>query len=427
MQKKSYLVAGAAAAIVLLLGCGVSWGSGRGGPSAWSEEEMAMLGSLWIGSLPPQPTDPSNAYSDLPKAAALGHKLFFDTRFSSNGQVACAICHVPNRQFQDGTPLAHGLGTTNRRTMTVVGTAYSPWLFWDGRKDSQWAQALGPLENPVEHGGNRTQYAHLIARYYREEYESLFGPLPDLSGLPGTAGPVEDAQTRAAWQAMTPEQQQAVTRIYVNMGKAIAAYERQLMPGPARFDAFAQALLVKDRKAQRSILNADELAGLRLFIGRANCAQCHTSPLFTDNYFHNTGVPAAAGLPEDTGRAKGAQQVLTDEFNCLSAYSDAAPEDCAELSFMVAEGEELVRQFKSPSLRNVAGRGPFMHVGQFASLEEVLRHYNTAPAAPAGHSELHPLELTDVEQQQIIAFLKTLSSPLAADPRWLRAPAADER
>jgi cytochrome c peroxidase len=224
---------------------------------------MAVLRSLWIGSLPPLPTDPSNAYANLPKAAALGHKLFFDTRFSSNGQVACATCHVSNRQFQDGIPLAHGLGTTNRRTMTVVGTAYSPWLFWDGRKDSQWAQALGPLENPVEHGGNRTQYAHLIARYYREGYEALFGSLPDLSGLPASAGPVEDAQARAAWQAMTPEQQQAVTRIYVNMGKAIAAYERQLMPGPSRFDAFVQALLVKDRKAQHRVLNPDELAGLR--------------------------------------------------------------------------------------------------------------------------------------------------------------------
>ena len=60
--------------------------------------------------------------------------------------------------------------------MTVVGAAYSPWLFWDGRKDSLWAQALGPLESPVEHGGTRTQYAHLIDRYYRSDYEALFGP-----------------------------------------------------------------------------------------------------------------------------------------------------------------------------------------------------------------------------------------------------------
>ena len=87
--------------------------------------------------------------------------------------------------------MAHGVGTTTRRTMSIVGTAYTPWLFWDGRKDSQWAQALGPMENPKEHGGNRTLYTHLIAQYYRTEYEALFGPLPDAAHLPPSAGPVD--------------------------------------------------------------------------------------------------------------------------------------------------------------------------------------------------------------------------------------------
>src|SRR5215813_5697133 len=139
----------------------------------WSDDELAILKTLWIGNLQPLPADPSNKYADNPKAAELGQKLFFDTRFSSNGQVACATCHIPDKLFQDGTPLAHGVGTTNRRTMTIIGTAYSPWFFWDGRKDSQWAQALGPMESAVEHGGNRTLYAHLIAQYYRREYEAI--------------------------------------------------------------------------------------------------------------------------------------------------------------------------------------------------------------------------------------------------------------
>ena len=103
-------------------------------------------------------------------------------------------------------------------------------------------------------------------------------------------------------------------------------------------------------------------------------------------------------------------------------YSDAGPEDCAELRFMVAEGDKLERQFKPPSLRNVFGRGPFMHAGQFATLEEVLNHYNTAPRAPAGHGELEPLNLTDEQIAQIIAFLKTLDSPINADPQWLTNP-----
>jgi cytochrome c peroxidase len=392
----------------------------------WNNDELAKLQSLWIGSLPPLPPDPSNAYGDDPRAAVLGQKLFFDARFSLTGDVACATCHLPDQNFQDGLPRAQGIGRTNRRTMPIAGTAYSPWQFWDGRKDSQWAQALGPLENPVEHGGNRTLFAHLIARYYREEYEALFGPLPDLARLPPNAGPVPDAEARSAWERLAESDRQAVTHIYANMGKAIAAYERLLLPGPARFDAYVEAALKNDRSAMQATLSQDEAAGLRLFISKAECIQCHNGPLFTDNHFHNTGIPVAAGLPEDTGRALGAKQVLADEFNCLSPYSDAGPDDCAELRYMVSEGEDLLRQFKPPSLRNVAGRPPYMHAGQFATLEEVLAHYNRAPAAPAGHTEIKPLDLTEAELRQIIAFLHALNSPVKTAPEWLRAPPLPE-
>jgi cytochrome c peroxidase len=392
--------------------------------SPWTKDEIATLQSLWIVSLEKLPPDPSNAYGDNLAAAAMGQRLFFDTRFSVNGKVACATCHLPNQLFQDGKPLATGIGTTTRRTMTIVGTAYSPWFFWDGRKDSQWAQALGPMENSVEHGGNRTQYAHLIDLYYRTEYEALFGPLPDLSGLPPNAGPVEDPQVRAAWDTMAPQEQQSVTRIYANIGKSIAAYERRLLPGPARFDRYVEAILHKDYRTAQAILTTQELAGLRLFIGKANCTQCHNGPLFTDNHFHNTSVPAVAGLPEDLGRTIGAKQVQADEFNCLSPYSDAAADECSELRFMIADGEQLVRQFKPPSLRNVAERAPFMHAGQFATLEEVLAHYNAAPRAPAGHSELNALRLAPGEIEALIAFLHTLSGPLNVSPEWLAPPSS---
>lgn len=392
------------------------------GQTKWNDDELAALRGLWIGSLPPLPPDPSNRYADNPDAAALGHKLFFDTRFSSNGKVACATCHLPDQLFQDGTPLAHGVGTTDRRTMTVIGTAYSPWLFWDGRKDSQWAQALGPMESPVEHGGNRMFYAHLIAEFYAEEYTALFGPLPDLSDLPRNAGPIADAEAAANWKTMSPEDKEAVTRVYVNMGKAIAAYERLLNPGASRFDQYVEAILDNDYETANTILTSDEIAGLKLFIGKANCTNCHNGPLFTNNDFHNTGVPAVDGLPEDTGHALGAQQVMADEFNCLSVYSDAQPEQCSELRFLALDEHQQERQFKPPSLRNVFHRGPYMHAGQFATLEEVLNHYNTAPEAPAGHSELEPLNLSENQIAQIIAFLKTLDSPINADPNWLAGP-----
>jgi cytochrome c peroxidase len=392
------------------------------GQTPWSEEELAALRTLWIDSLPPLPADPSNKYADDPRAAAFGQKLFFDTRFSLNGQVACATCHLPDKLFQDGKPLAQGIGTTERRTMTIIGTGYSPWLFWDGRKDSQWAQALGPLENEVEHGGNRTMYTHLIKKYYAEEYEALFGSLPDLSHLLSDAGPVSDIEASTNWEAMSAQDREVVTRIYVNIGKSIAAYERLLIPGESRFDKYVEAVMKNDYKSANEILTPNEIAGLKLFIGEANCTNCHNGPLFTNNDFHNTGVPARQGLPEDLGRAKGIRQVSNDEFNCLSIYSDAQPEQCVELRFLVTEDHELMRQFKPPSLRNVASRAPYMHAGQFSTLEEVLHHYNTAPQTPSGHSELEPLHLTEEQIAQIIAFLKTLDSPMIAEPRWLIAP-----
>ena len=393
--------------------------------SGWSADQIKTLRGLWLGSLKPLPPDPSNAVADNPRAAALGHKLFFDARLSKNGAVSCASCHLPSKNFSDGLPLAHGVGTTNRKTMTVVGTAYSPWLFWDGRKDSQWAQALAPLESPVEHGATRTQYAHLIGVYYRTEYEALFGPLPDLSDrtrFPAVAAPVADPAARQAWEHMRPEDRETVTRVYANMGKAIAAYEREIMPGPSRFDRYVEALLQGDMARMQQTLTRDEVAGARLFIGKAHCINCHNGPLFTDNSFHNTGVPAAPRLPQDTGRAAGVQQVRADEFNCLSRWSDAKPEACAELRFLVTSGAGLQGAFRPPTLRNIAEMAPYMHAGQFKTLREVLEHYSHAAPGPVGHTELKPLQLSARELAQLEAFLRSLSGGIAAPRDLLSAP-----
>lgn len=408
MNRKNLVIRG------LLLVCSVAAALALVSRTAWSPQELATLQGLHIASLPPVPADPSNRVADDPRAVEFGQKLFFDKRLSANGQVACASCHAPDRQFQDGIALAKGLGTTDRRTMTVVGMAHSPWQFWDGRKDSQWSQALGPLESPVEHGGNRTQYAHLAAQHYRADYEALFGPLPDLRHLPAHAGPVKDNAARAAWQRLSDADRDTVNRVFANLGKAIAAYERRILPGPSRFDAYVQAALRDNRQAMDSTLTPNEVAGLRLFIGKANCLQCHGGPLLTNNEFHNTGVPARGDLPPDTGRLAGLQQALKDEFSCLGPYSDARPEQCGEIRFAASDPHRQMRQYKVPSLRNVAERAPYMHAGQLATLPDVLEHYNRAPAAPQGHSELQPLGLTAQEIAQLGAFLKTLSGPVNA-------------
>ena len=410
----------AAAAVATLLATACAWPAiGR-----WSEEEREAIADLWIGNLEELPGDPTNRVADDPRAVRLGHRLFFDVRLSSNGAVSCATCHDPAREFQDGTPLAAGVGTTNRRTMPIQSTARHAFLFWDGRKDSQWAQALGPLESAVEHGGTRAQYAHVVAEHYRAEYEQLFGAMPDLSRVPRVAGPVEDAAARASWNAMSEAEGDAVTQVFVNIGKAIAAYERRLEYGPSRFDEYAR-VLGETGRAPEDVLTRDEVAGLRLFIGRANCTQCHNGPLLTDDHFHNTGVQAVASLPTDDGRATGAPGVLADDFNCMSRWSDDTS-GCAELRYLNPDGHELERAFKAPSLRNVAERAPYMHAGQLATLTDVVAHYDAARPGPHGHSEIVALRLNARERRQLEAYLRTLSGGTSAPAELLRAPAGME-
>lgn len=324
------------------------------------------------------PKDVSNRFADNRAAAALGRKFFFDAGFSANGRVSCSSCHMPKRSFQDGRPRGRGLGDTPRRTMPLAGVAYAKWLFWDGRRDSLWAQALTPLESKVEHGITRTFAVHRIAKHYRNAYERVFGLFP-----------------------------RDVNVVFANMGKAIAAYERTLRPVRGRFDTFAAALPRHDDAAAVSLFSAAETRGLKLFTGRARCTNCHFGPLLTNGEFHNTGVPQDPAHP-DRGRADGVRLVQRDPFNCLGRLSDARPTQCAALRFLVTSGAQLVGQFKVPSLRGVAARPPYMHAGQFRTLHEVLQHYNRAPRARFGHTELKPLGLNDAQLRDLEAFLRTL-------------------
>jgi cytochrome c peroxidase len=154
---------------------------------------------------------------------------------------------------------------------------------------------------------------------------------------------------------------------------------------------------------------------LRRFIGKGTCTTCHNGPRLTDDHFHNTGVSSSPYVAAvDSGRTVGVRSAVSGEFSCLSPYSDAKPEECSELRFAVTEGAELVRAFKTQSLRNVAERAPFMHAGQLATLSDVVSHYDRAPRAPLGKSELKRLRLSASERRQIEAFLRTLSAPANA-------------
>jgi cytochrome c peroxidase len=308
--------------------------------------------------------------------------------------------------------------------MPIVAAGYSPWLFWDGRKDSVWAQALGPLEDAVEHGGNRSRYAHLIQAHYQQEYEAIFQTLPDLSRVPLDAGPQGSPIEVAAWDSLDPNKQQDVSRVFANIGKAIAAYERSLTYGESRFDRYAETL-AKGTPVVEAGFTPAERQGLRIFIGKGQCATCHNGPLLTDQHFHNTGVPQRDAARPDHGRAAALAKVQNDEFNCLGAFSDARADQCDELRFMVRENKALEGAFKTPGLRNVALRAPYMHAGQFPALEDVVAHYINAPTATVGHTELahgaighterKPISLSPQEVSELVAFLGTLSGPVIED------------
>ena len=400
-------------------------------PSArapWTADEIELLRSLWIGSLSPLPPDPSDRVADDPRAATLGQRLFFDVRLSGNHQVACATCHKPELRFTDGRQKGHGIGVSRRNTRSPVGSAYSPWLYWDGRKDSLWAQALAPAEDPHEQGGTRMQIVRLLAAdpEYRHAYEALFGPLPDFSDhsrFPEKAAPIPSTEAGTAWDNMARADRELVTSTFVNVGKAIEAYERLLLPGPSRFDAYVKAVLDNDEAAQRAALNDDEIRGLRLFIGKANCTRCHNGPLLTNNEFANTGVLSFPGEVPDEGRVEGVLTVEADPFNCLGPYSDDPTHDCPELRFARSDAAVLLGAVRTPSLRNLAGTAPYMAKGQIATLREVLDLYNQAPPAMIGHNEAVPLNLSARELAELEAFLHTLDAPLATAPEWLRPPA----
>lgn len=397
---------GAALYLLLALLCGC-------GEPEFSEQEKTTIASLSLDKLPPLPADTTNHVADLPTAAALGATLFFDHRLSGNAEIACATCHKIDRQFQDDLARAVAVGTNNRRTMPLAGVAWSPWLFWDGRRDSLWAQAVTPLEDPVEHAGNRTAYARFMFDNFRDRYERIFGPFPSLDGLPENAGPLGTEAEKAAWASMTPEQQDAVNTVFANIGKLIAAFERSLTFPETRFDRFAKALATGKSPAPADDFSAGERAGLKLFLGKGECVRCHNGPRFSDGHFHNTGVPPVAGLPEDLGRETGVVKVAADPFNCLGKFRDGPDTACGELRFMLKDKPELRRAYKTPSLRGVADRPPYMHAGQIATLEAVIDHDARAPQSADGHSELNPLTLSEREKKELVAFLRTLSEPPA--------------
>lgn len=396
----------------LALAAGAADGGGEEPSSVESRRVLAM------SPLPDPPPDPSNAVADDPRAARLGERLFFDPRLSADGHLSCASCHDPDRAWADGrrTPLGDERG--GRNTPSLWNTAYNRWYFWDGRADSAWAQALGPLEADTELASNRLRLLHLVRGdpELRSAYTALFGPLPegveDPRRFPPDARPLPDHldhPLQRAWASMTEEDRHRANVVFTDLGKAIAAFERRLVVRDTALDRHVAALRQGTPPAGRGLSPA-AVRGLALFAGRGQCTLCHSGPLLSDGEFHDVGIALTTDHRIDTSRYQGTLALLRSPFTRTGRYADA-PSPGAPVSYLEPKTHQL-GQFKTPSLRGVADTAPYMHDGRFETLEEVVRFYDTRQgAAPLGHPTtlLQPLDLTEIEIGDLVAFLESLT------------------
>jgi len=271
----------------------------------------------------------------------LGRTLFFDPRLSESNWISCATCHNPALSWSDGLAkgVGHGMKELGRRTPTILNLAWSEPLFWDGRAQSLEDQALGPVASPAE---MNLPLDKMMAR---------IKAIPGYHELFAKAYPSE------------PISEQTVA-------KAIATFERTIISGQAPFDAWIEG--------KENAISEEAKRGFLLFNTKANCAKCHSEWRFTDDGFHDIGLPG-----DDVGRGKLFREIEVNQF-----------------------------AFKAPTLRNCDMRAPYMHDGSKPSLEAVIEFYNEGGKVkrPSLSPEMKPLGLTAQEKRELLAFLKTLTS-----------------
>jgi cytochrome c peroxidase len=312
-------------------GLAVAWSTDGARPAS----AAAVLGAVPIPADNPQ----------TPDKVALGKLLFFDPRLSGNNMIACATCHQGAKGLSDGLPRGMGAsGEMPRNAMTVWNVAYMKPIHSDGGRTSLEDQAAKAIPGPAM-GQPVPALLHELSAV--PEYSQRFGKV------------FADGLNQA------------------NIAKAIAAYERTLLTFTSPYDRY--------RAGDKGALTAEQKEGLDLFFSsRTGCSSCHVAPLFTDNAFHNLGVPQVGPKPVDNGR------------------SDITHDD-ADLG-----------AFKTLTLRNVELSGPYMHDGVFTTLDQVVAFYvGGGGPAPTKSPLIKPLDLSPKEQKALVAFLKSLTDPSA--------------
>jgi cytochrome c peroxidase len=287
------------------------------------------------------PFPKNNPYT--PEKAALGKKLYFDTRISVTSAQSCASCHSPGFGWGDGLALGvgHGMAQLGRHSPTIINAAWGSIFMWDGRLADLEEQALGPIQSP---GEMNMPVEKLMER---------------LAGIP---------EYKPLFDAAFPNEGMKIP----TLAKAIATYERTVVSERAPFDAWIDG----NEKA----ISEDAKRGFALFNGKALCSACHEGWNFTNDGFQDIGLPS-----EDVGRGQFVPGVI-----------------------------KMQHAFKTPSLREIARRSPFMHDGSLATLEAVVEHYDHGGVDRPSRSDLmKPLGLTSQEKADVVAFLKTLTSDLS--------------
>ena len=420
--------------VVAGLALALAWAGAAGASAATAAAEKPRLLDFSVderqriashGPWPPAPTrDPGNALAGRPAAIALGQRLFFETRLSADGRFACASCHQPDRAFTDGLPrtIGRGLGrdtgtgaALDRNTPTLWDADQQRWYGWDGAFDSLWSQALHPLLSPREMAATPAQLRQWLRQLLRP---LLRQPLRDDGELAcrwralygGTPGGL--SRDRSDAEAF-PDDDDALS---VALAKPLAAFVGTLRSGRSAFDRFRDALLRGDGRAAASYPLAAQ-RGLRLFIGRGQCSTCHSGPLFSHGEFGDIGAPffVRPGVV-DPGRHGGIQALQASRFNLLGPHSDNADDAVAGKTRHVLLQQRNFGEFKVPSLRNLVHTAPYLHDGQLATLAAVVDHYSTLSPDRLhadGEMILKPLNLSAGERADLLAFLRSLSTPRA--------------
>jgi cytochrome c peroxidase len=396
--------------------------------SVINDEQRAALALMVLDDTTPLPPSPTNRFADDLAAAELGQAVFFDKRFIT-GAGNCRTCHDLTAGGADtksrGPTTIFGTAALSRNTPTVFNIAFSPGInHWSGNFTAVWSV-------PSNVGTTTLTLAHFVFTdpYYRQAYEGVFGPLPDLSDT--VRFPAVGSFGTPEWATMTVDDQREMGRFATNIGKAYEAYQRNLIDRNSPFDNFMNG--------DETALSVAAIRGAKLFVGRAGCNECHNGPAFSDFKFHNVGVPQGGAAPKkDFGFAGAGAFQSTYPFNANGEFSDdptygaaiagdILPVLSADLPTLCSGPDPIAAcgAFKTARLRSVGLTAPYFHTGNFDSLWDVVRFYNDATGSDnfvgARDAAIQPLYLNDDEMADLVAFLQSLTgAPVPS--QWANCP-----